>query len=279
MAKGKGGFVRLFKYFVQAFNSGMQDAAQSTLQTPVSRPAARAGAFDGLVRPDRKADILLAAEKLFAQRGYHAVTIRQIAEEAGVPLALVGYYYGPKQALFQAIFAHWNSTIEERVNALRAVPLDADNPRTLPAIIEAFIGPVLRLRGSSEGEYYALLVARELYHATDEADQVLRAFFDPLAHAFIDALHLALPGSTRGQVAWVYQFALGALLHHISDGRVERLSKGENMPNDPMAAVLLANFIVGGIRAALAAEPAPGSSPVSVVVSSTSHPKTRRPKL
>jgi beta-phosphoglucomutase-like phosphatase (HAD superfamily) len=32
---------------------------------------------------------LLAAEKLFAQRGYHAVTIRQIAEEAGVPLALV----------------------------------------------------------------------------------------------------------------------------------------------------------------------------------------------
>ncbi len=231
----------------------MQAAAQSSLPNTVSRPAARAGAFEGAARPDRKADILLAAEKLFAKRGYHAVTIRQIAEEAGVPLALVGYYYGPKQALFHAIFAHWNSTIEERVNALRAVPLDAGDPNTLPAIIEAFIGPVLRLRSSSEGEYYALLVARELYHATDEADQVLRAFFDPLAHAFIDALHLALPGSTRAQVAWVYQFALGALLHHISDGRVERLSRGENLPNDPMAAVLLANFIVGGIRAAISA--------------------------
>jgi hypothetical protein len=45
--------------------------------------------------------------------------------------------------LFQAIFEHWNSTIEERVNALRAVPLNADDPNTLPAIIEAFIGPVL----------------------------------------------------------------------------------------------------------------------------------------
>src|SRR4030095_1789396 len=33
----------------------------------------------------------LAAEKLFAQHGYHA-TIRQIADGAGVPLALVGYY-------------------------------------------------------------------------------------------------------------------------------------------------------------------------------------------
>ncbi|MDP3824488.1 MAG: helix-turn-helix domain-containing protein, partial [Burkholderiales bacterium] len=44
-------------------------------------------------RADRKQAILLAAEKLFAQRGYHAVTIRQIADEAAVPLALVGYYY------------------------------------------------------------------------------------------------------------------------------------------------------------------------------------------
>jgi len=32
--------------------------------------------------------ILLAAEKLFAQRGFHAVTIRQIADEAAVPPAL-----------------------------------------------------------------------------------------------------------------------------------------------------------------------------------------------
>jgi AcrR family transcriptional regulator len=220
----------------------------SIMQTTIARTAAR---------PDRKADILLAAEKLFAKRGYHAVTIRQIAEEAGVPLALVGYYYGPKQALFQAIFEHWNSTIEERVNALRAVPLDANDPTTLPAIIEAFIGPVLRLRASSEGEYYALLVARELYHATEEADQVLRAFFDPLAHAFIDALYVALPSATRGQVAWIYQFALGALLHHISDNRVTRLSRGENTLNDPAAAVLLSNFVVGGIRAALPATNSP----------------------
>ena len=241
----------MFNYFVQALNWGMLLASKPALSAAVFRPTARAGAYVAPERTDRKADILLAAEKLFAKRGYHAVTIRQIAQEAGVPLALVGYYYGPKQALFQAIFEHWNSTIEERVAALRTVPLDASNPNTLPAIIEAFIGPVLRLRSSSEGEYYALLVARELYHATDEADQVLRAFFDPLAHAFIDALHLALPGSTRGQVAWVYQFALGALLHHISDVRIERLSRGENLPCDPVAAKLLSRFIVGGIRVAL----------------------------
>jgi len=161
-------------------------------------PRAQAAA----ARPDRPMAILLAAEKLFAQRGYHAVTIRQIAEEAGVPLALVGYHFGPKRDLFHAIFAHWSQTIDERLAALRAIPLDPADPQTLARIVAAFTGPVLRLRASAEGEFYALLVARELAHATEEADRVLREFFDPLAQAFIDAIAAALPRATRAQAAW-----------------------------------------------------------------------------
>ena len=217
---------------------------------PVKRRATRAAAAEA-ARPDRKQAILLAAEKLFARHGYHVVTIRQIAEEAGVPLALVGYYYGQKHELFHAIFAHWGHSIEERLAGLRAVDNDPADPRTLPRIIEAFIGPVLALRASAEGEYYALLVARELYHATEEADRVLRGYFDPLAAAYIDALHVALPHATRGQVAWGYQFALGSLLHHLNDSRIERLSRCENTRADPAAAPMLVNFIVGGLRAAL----------------------------
>ncbi|MDB5871936.1 MAG: transcriptional regulator, TetR family [Ramlibacter sp.] len=222
-------------------------------ESPALRPAARKRAF--AARPDRKRAILLAAEKLFAQRGYHAVTIRQIADEAGVPSALVGYYYGQKHELFHAIFEHWNSTIEERLAALRAVSRDPASAQTLKRIIEAFTGPVLRLRASPEGEYYALLVARELFHELAEADRVLRAYFDPLAHAFIDALQEALPHATRGQVAWCYQFSVGAMLHHLSDNRVERLSRGQSKLRDPAAAALLVDFIVAGIRGALPRPP------------------------
>jgi AcrR family transcriptional regulator len=221
----------------------------------IRRPAAPA-------RPDRKTDILLAAEKLFARRGYHAVSIRQIADEAGVPLALVGYHYGPKHELFYAIFAHWSSTIEERLKSLREVRGDPLHPDTLSRIIDAFIGPVLRLRASAEGEYYALLVARELYISQDQTDRVMRDFFDPLAHAFIDALNKVFPDATRGQVAWGYQFLLGALLHHISDHRVERLAQGDATPADPSAAGMLGKFIVGGLRAALNPEsPSPSPGP------------------
>lgn len=213
-------------------------------------PALAAVAIE-TARPDRKQAILLAAEKLFSQHGYHVVTIRQIAEEAGVPLALVGYYYGQKHELFHAIFEHWSHSIDARLAGLAAVNIDPDDPRTLQRIIEAFTAPVLALRASSEGEYYALLVARELYHATEEADRVLRAYFDPLAEAYIDALHIALPHATRSQAAWGYQFALGALLHHLNDSRIERLTRGENRRADPAVAPMLVNFIVGGLRAAL----------------------------
>ena len=212
-------------------------------------------------RPDRKQAILLSAEKLFAQRGYHAVSLRQIAEEAAVPLALVGYYYGPKQALFHAIFERWQGTIDERLALLREAQTARAGRGRVRCIVEAFVYPVLRMRASAEGEYYALLVARELAYRTPEADRVLADYFDPMAHAFIDALGAACPGSRRADAAWAYQFALGALIHHISDHRVGRLSRGESRPNDPAAATLLVRFIADGVLAALAnsAHPSPSA--------------------
>jgi AcrR family transcriptional regulator len=248
------------------FNAGMRTAPTATKPTRAHRAAEP--------RPDRKLAILLAAEKLFAQRGYHAVTIRAIAQEAGVPLALVGYYHGQKHELFHAIFERWNSTIEERLAGLRSVAADAPTGDALKLIIEAFTGPVLRLRASAEGEYYALLVARELHHAQDEADRVLRAYFDPMAHAFIDALQQRLPHASRGQVAWCYQFALGALLHHLSDDRIERLSKRQCKAQDPAGAGLLVAFIVGGIRAALPAAVSAAKEPTGA---KTRTPRQRRP--
>ena len=224
--------------------------------TPVARPAGGANAPAVAARPDRKAAILLAAERLFAQHGYHAVSIRQIAAEAGVPVALVGYYYGAKHELFHAIFAHWQPTIEARLALLReAVAQTRAQPAALHRIVSAFVEPVLRMRASPEGEFYALLVSRELLYVRDETDRVLREFFDPLAHAFIDALHTVRPQATRAQTAWAYQFALGALLHHTSDRRVQRLSRGATPPNDAAAAPLLIRFITAGIDAALQAPP------------------------
>jgi AcrR family transcriptional regulator len=208
-------------------------------------------------RGERRTDILLAAERLFARHGYRGVTIRQIAERAAVPLALVGYYFGPKHALFHAVFEPWRRTIDECLALLAQAGQGQSGGNRLRAIVRAFVEPVLQLRAGPVGEDHALLVARELACRTPEAEPVLAESFDPMARAFIDALPGACPGSTRPQAAWAYQFALGALIHHISDHRVQRLSRGRNAPNDPQAGALLVDFINAGIGAVLQPDPTP----------------------
>ena len=51
------------------------------------------------------AAILDAAEELFRERGYEAVTVRDIAEQAGVSHALVHQYAGSKEDLFRAVLS------------------------------------------------------------------------------------------------------------------------------------------------------------------------------
>jgi hypothetical protein len=58
---------------------------------------------------------------------------------------------------------------------------------------------------------------------------------------------------------------LGALIHHISDDRVARLSLGQNLANAPEAAGWLVRFISAGIGAVMLAPaaPVPNASPLS----------------
>ena len=221
---------------------------------PLSRRSTRAQ------QPDRRLNILLAAEQLFAQHGYHGVSIRDIAAQAEVPLALVGYYYGAKHELYRAIFESWSPMIERRLHSLDAAVASTPARARLERILEAFVGPVMDLHRHAEGRYYAVMAARDLAAPSPEADQIQREFFDPMAHAFIDALLRIHPNATRGQVAWCYQFMLGALLHFLIDQRVERLSHGENLPADPVAKPVLLAFIAAGFKGVLAEPVVPPSA-------------------
>lgn len=204
--------------------------------------------------PDRKAQIIRAAEALFAQYGYHAVTIRQIAEQAQVPLALVRYYYGAKDELFHAIFERWNHVNAQRLALLAEALQDSPPPRLLRRVVQAFAGPVLALLGNEEGRHYAVLLARELAHPTEESLRARRDFFDGLARAFLDALQRALPHAGAEQLSWCYQYMLGAVMAHVQETehqRVHGLAGVADAAPQPDSGRLLADFVVGGLTAAI----------------------------
>lgn len=47
-----------------------------------------------------------SAEKLFAEKGFAGTSVRDIADEAGVNLAMISYYFGSKEKLLEAIFRY-----------------------------------------------------------------------------------------------------------------------------------------------------------------------------
>jgi TetR/AcrR family transcriptional regulator, fatty acid metabolism regulator protein len=53
---------------------------------------------------DRRSQILAAAVKVFAQKGFHASRVGDVAEEAGVAYGLVYHYYKSKEDLLETIF-------------------------------------------------------------------------------------------------------------------------------------------------------------------------------
>jgi len=84
------------------------------------RPAPTARARRASAVP-RRTRILDAAERLFAARGFHGVSIRDITGAAGVDVALANYHFGSKQGLLEAVFLRR----AEDLNAERLARLDA----------------------------------------------------------------------------------------------------------------------------------------------------------
>ncbi len=68
--------------------------------------------------PDLRSRLLDAAERLFAQQGYAATSVRAVADAAEVNPALVHYYFGDKHGLLEAVL---EQALEPMVEALQAL--------------------------------------------------------------------------------------------------------------------------------------------------------------
>ena len=68
-----------------------------------------------------------AAEKLFADKGFEGTSVRDIAEGAGVNLAMISYYFGSKEKLMEAMFEHRGSSsilqLEEMIRDKTLTPI------------------------------------------------------------------------------------------------------------------------------------------------------------
>ena len=77
-----------------------------------------------MTQSETKERILAAAERVFSEHGYGGARTRQIAEAAGVNVALLHYHFGTKDDLYQAVLR----AAQERVAAAIHQALVRDTP-------------------------------------------------------------------------------------------------------------------------------------------------------
>jgi AcrR family transcriptional regulator len=68
---------------------------------------------------EKRRQILDAAVRAFARKGYHACRVAEIAEEAGVAYGLVYHYFGSKEELLETIFRDTWTQMLARVREVR----------------------------------------------------------------------------------------------------------------------------------------------------------------
>jgi AcrR family transcriptional regulator len=107
------------------------------------------------IRPSTKEQILLAAEQLFAERGYDGVSLREIGLAAGSSNnSAVQYHFGSKEQLVTAIFEHRLGYIDQR----RALLVAQLQPRDLRGWVECYVLPLLE-QGEIAGSHYMSFIA------------------------------------------------------------------------------------------------------------------------
>jgi AcrR family transcriptional regulator len=87
-------------------------------------------------RPSRRIEIIDAAIRLFARKGFVDASISDVADEAGVVVTTVYYHFTGKEELFSAAINRVFESINDVVAAVRADDTPGDEA-TLDAIIDA----------------------------------------------------------------------------------------------------------------------------------------------
>lgn len=210
---------------------------------------------------DTKQIILDTAERLIAEKGIDAVSLRSITSEAQVNLASVHYHFGSKEALVEKVF-------ERRVAPLNARRLEmlteaeetaGDGPLAVEDVLRSLMEPAIRLY-QQDGEVRPFMrMCGRIY--SEQAEYVQR-IFDDLFHEVVVrytvAFQRALPEIPAVERAWRVQFSIGAMIHTMTESeRLKRFSNGLCDPGNADATIeRMVRFCAAGLRAEIEELPA-----------------------
>lgn len=176
-----------------------------------------------------KSRILEATERLVAEHGFEAVSLRDITSDAAVNVAAVNYHFGSKEKLFEAIQCRYIEPINDERLRIIAELTAAGRVATVREILEAFMRPfltVVKRNEMSEKLFFKLMGRCVIDHQGGLPEDMIPGI-KKVAESFTAALLVAAPNLTTELALWRLHFTFGVmaqtllhgdLLHSLTDG-------------------------------------------------------------
>ena len=136
--------------------------------------------------------LLDAAARLFAERGFARVTVRDISRKARANVAAVNYHFGGKDGLYDAVMRKAIETMQATTEAARAAGRDLPPRERIRAYVSVFAD---RLLGTHHETWIHQLMLREMSDPSPAlemvADEVLRPRMAYLCGAIAEVIGCA----------------------------------------------------------------------------------------
>ena len=197
--------------------------------------------------------LILAGEKLFAQHGIDAVSLRQVNVAAGQKNSSASHYhFGSKEGLVRAVYdfrmARVNHRREELLDGLDGSP-DGISVRDLA---EAIILPIVDeiFADDEEGQHYIGFLAQATSHPADYIRDLSGSTHGSGLQRLLDLIRDHMPDLPAAIIGQRFGLALDHTIHALAD--FERLVPGGLPSDQPMLALFVSNLtdvIAGGLQA------------------------------
>ena len=159
--------------------------------------------------------LLDVAERLFAQRGLDAVSVRDITNAAGANLGAITYHFGSMRRLIVAVFDRRMAPLtRQRLEALDAIERAAGSgPLPLEKVLEAMFRPAIfeAMDRERAGLLFGKLMARSLMDPNPYLEKYIKAQMGPVIRRCDAALMRAMPKLTPEDVFWRTHLLMGGL--------------------------------------------------------------------
>jgi len=207
--------------------------------TAVGRTVARARPGNADDKARRRAQILSAAKRVFARKGFQATTVADVAKAARTSYGTVYWYFESKDALFHALMDAEREALHQRIADAVTAAVGADREQVFAAGVRATFDFFEKDRASVR------LLFRDTYAMGGKFEHHLEANYE----RFVDDIEaFIVAGQRHGTLVQVpprmAAFAIGALIGQLAN---RRLTTDDGVPTGHVADFVV-RLVLDGLR-------------------------------